>query len=124
MHHDHVGLLCRLAEELGDGSKDERVANPMESILPQPICLGDLLVDRVCLHVFGKGLMERGVEKGDAGNAWKFFSTQANYLQGGEIVSNAIVSPSAPASKEMGTKFEHTAVRAPPVLPDGGVFRR
>lgn len=82
MHHDQVGLLCRLAEELGDGTKNERVANSMESILPQPICLGDLLVDRVCPHVFGQGLMERGVEKGDAGHAWKFFSAQANNLQG------------------------------------------
>lgn len=64
----------------------------MEAIFPQSICLGYLLVDGVCPHVVGKGLVEGRVKVGDTRHTREFFFAQAHDFQGGEIVSNTMRS--------------------------------
>lgn len=88
MHYDQVGFLGGLVQRLGHGAEDERIADTVEPILPQSICLGDLLVDRICLHVVGECLMEGGVEESDAGDLRELFATETDDFQSREVVSS------------------------------------
>jgi hypothetical protein len=81
MHHDKVGLVNRLVDELCYRPQNERIADPMESILAQTIRLGNLLVDRVRAHRFRDCLVKRGVKECNASNFGKLFSAKADYLQ-------------------------------------------
>lgn len=87
MHNDEIRFLDRFIQKLCYRPQDERIADPMESILAQTIRLGDFLVDWVCTDGFGDCLMERRVEVGDTSNFRELYFAQANYLQRGEIVA-------------------------------------
>lgn len=78
MHRDQVGLFHRLADELGDGAENERVADPMEAIFPQPVGRRDLLVDRIRPNVVGQGLVEGRIEVCDAPDVGEFLHACAD----------------------------------------------
>lgn len=88
MHHDQVGSLGGFVQKLGHGAEDERIANTVEPILSQPICLGDLLIDGICLHVVWECLMEGGVEESNAGDLRELFATETDDFQSREVVSS------------------------------------
>ena len=54
----------------------------MKSIFPQPISLGDLLVDRVRPHMERQRLVESRVKESDAGDTGEFFLAKPDDLQG------------------------------------------
>lgn len=87
MQDDEIRFLDRFVQKLCYRPQDERVADPVESILAQTIRLGDFLVDWVCTYSFGDCLMESRVEEGDTSNFGELYFAQANYLQRGEIVA-------------------------------------
>lgn len=63
----------------------------MESIFPQPIGLGDLLVDGVRPHVEWQSLMESSVEERNTGDAGKLFLAKSDNFQSREIVPSVTV---------------------------------
>lgn len=87
MQNDEIRFLDGFVQKLCHRPQDERVADPVESILAQAICLGDFLVDWVCTYGFGDCLMESRIEEGDTSNFGELYFAQANYLQRGEIVA-------------------------------------
>lgn len=87
MHNDEIRFLDWFVQKLCYRPQDERVTDPMESILAQTIRLGDFLVDWVCAYGFGDCLVESRVEEGDASNFGELCFAQADYLQRGEIVA-------------------------------------
>lgn len=87
MHNDEIRFLDWFVQKFCYRPQDERVADPVESILAQTIRLGDFLVDWVCAYGFGDCLMESRVEEGDTFDFGELYFTQANYLQRGEIVA-------------------------------------
>jgi hypothetical protein len=87
MQGNQVRLLDGLVEELRDRAQDKRVADPVETVLPQPVRPGHFLVDRVGAHMLGDGDMERGVEVSDAADVGDLASAGADDLQGREVVS-------------------------------------
>jgi hypothetical protein len=80
MHNDEIRLLGRFVQKLCYRPQDERITNPMESILAQTIRLGYFLVDWVCAYGFGDSLVESRVEVGDASNVGELYLAQADYL--------------------------------------------
>lgn len=112
MQRDQAGLCRRLPQILGHGAQDERVADPVEAILAQPVRLGDLLVDGVCFDMCGERLVERGVEVGDASDAWEFFLAEADDLQCGEIVAAVRNFLSAGIRSELDLKGSYSGARS------------
>lgn len=73
VHNDQISFPRRLAQELSHGTKNERVADSVKSVLAQPIRLGDLLVNWVCLHMERHCLVEGRIKERYACHTWKLF---------------------------------------------------
>lgn len=87
MHNDEIRFFYWFVQKLCYRPQNERVADPVESILAQTIRLGNFLVDWVCAYGFGDCLVESGVEEGDACNFGELYFAQADYLQRREVVT-------------------------------------
>lgn len=87
MHHNQISLLLWLVEEFRNRAENKRVTDSVKSIFPQSMRLGYLLVDWICLHVFGERLMECAIEVGDVLEIGKILSTCPDDLEGGKVVS-------------------------------------
>jgi hypothetical protein len=86
MQGDQIALFDWFVQEPSDGAQDERVAYPVEPVLPQLVRFGHFLVNWVCFHVRGQGFVEGRVEERDALDVGQLFSAQPNDLERGEVV--------------------------------------
>lgn len=86
MQGDQIALFDWFVQEPSDGAQDERVAYPVEPVLPQLVRFGHFLVNWVCFHVRGQGFVEGGVEERDALDVGELFSAKPNDLERGEVV--------------------------------------
>lgn len=92
MHHDQIGLLLRLAQELRYRAQNERVTDPVKAILAQPSWLRNFLIDWVRSHIVRDCLMKGGVEERYAPHMSQFLAACADDLEGGEIVSIKVLA--------------------------------
>lgn len=65
---------------------DERVADAVEPILPQPVLPRDGLVDQIRPHVQGHASVGLGVEAGDVDGAGQLPDAAPDDLQAGRVV--------------------------------------
>lgn len=94
MHHDQISLLLRLVEEFRDRAENKRVTDSVKSIFPQSMRLGYLLVDWICLHMFGERLMECAIEVGDVLEVGEILPTCPDNFEGGKVVPGLLESSS------------------------------
>lgn len=75
MHRNQTRPVHRFCQGLCNRPQNERVTDPVEPILAEFVPLGCFLVYRIGLDVRRHGLVEGGVEEGDALDVREFFST-------------------------------------------------
>jgi hypothetical protein len=81
MHCNDVGLLDRLLEKLRDRPQDEGITDSVKPIFAKSIRFGNLLVNRISLHMFRYRLVEGRVKERDALDTGNFLLASANDLQ-------------------------------------------
>lgn len=125
MQRNNTSLLRRLIQELGHNAENKRVADAVETVLLETLFARGPLVDWVRAYVHGHRLVEGRVEEGDALHGGHFLFADADYFEGGKIVSIFVSLSSLSLLGQEGVKLWiiHTAELDPPTLQDGGRFR-
>lgn len=86
MQHDQACLVLSLTQEIGHASRDERVADSMKSILPQPVLLCDFLANGVGTHMQRERGMELAIKDRNVPHVRQLLHTEPDNVQRRRVV--------------------------------------